>query len=132
MNKNKIAGPVAVTGILMLAVLATISSTNQALAQAKPTSLSLGAFPNKGKVGATTGTLPVSLSGKLTSEGSGVGEASITITGIGEEKHLTTNEFGSYSTFVHLPPGTYTIQAHYAGDSDHESSSATRTVEVTS
>ena len=62
----------AVAAILGLAILAVISSTNQAFAQAKPTTLTLGAYPSKGKVGATTGTLHVSLSGQLISEGSGV------------------------------------------------------------
>jgi hypothetical protein len=36
----------AVAGILTLSVLAVMSSTNQAFAQAKPTSLSLNAFPS--------------------------------------------------------------------------------------
>ena len=62
---------VVVAGILTLSVLVGISSTKQAFAQATSTSLTLGAFPNKGKVG-SAGTLPVSLSGKLTSEGSPV------------------------------------------------------------
>lgn len=124
---------VVVAGILTLSVLAAISSTNQTFAQAKPTSLSLGAFPNKGKVG-SAGTLRVSLSGKLTSEGSEVGGATIHITGTGEGKQftVTTNEFGSYSTFVDLPPGTHEIQAYFPGDATHTSSSATRVVTVTS
>lgn len=123
---------VTVAGILMLATLAVISSTNQALAQTKPTTLTLAAYPNGGRVGATTGKLPVSLFGKLTSEGSDVGGASITLTGTGEgTKHLTTDQFGSYSTSTWLEPGTHTIEAHYAGDSDHESSSATKVITAT-
>ena len=103
---------VVVAGILTLSILAAISSTNQAFGQATSTSLSLGAFPNKGKVG-SAGTLRVSLSGKLTSEGSPVDAATIHITGTGEGKQftVTTNEFGSYSTFVDLASGTHEIQA---------------------
>ena len=43
----------------------------------------------------------------------------------------TTDELGSYSKQIHLGRGTYTIEAHYAVDSDHESSSATRVITVT-
>jgi hypothetical protein len=134
MYKNKVTtvASVSLAAILTLSVLAAISSTNQAFAQAKPTTLTLGAFPNKGKVGANTGTLPVSLFGKLTSEGSDVAGASITLSGTAEgTKHLTTDQFGSYATSTHLGPGTHTIDAHYSGDSDHESSSATRVITAT-
>src|SRR5215467_16200758 len=107
---------VTLVGILMLAILATISSTNQTLAQAKPTILSLGSSPTSGHVGAHTGTLPVSLFGKLTSEGSPVDGASIMITGTGEGKQfsVTTNQFGSYSTVTHLSPSTHKIEAYFA------------------
>jgi len=92
---------VTVAGILMLAILATISSINHVFAQAKPTILS-GSCPTSGHVGAHTGTLPVSLFGKLTSEGSPVDGASIMITGTGEGKQfsVTTNQFGSYGSNV--------------------------------
>src|SRR5215469_17982104 len=124
MDKNKIVmiAPVAVAGILMLAVLAAISSTNQAFAQAKPTTLSLGANPNRGTVGSNTGILPVSLSGTLISEGSGVAGATITFTGVPGD--TTTDSGGHYGIRVHLSHGTHTIEAHYAGDSDHGPSSA--------
>ena len=81
-----------------------------------------------------TGTLPVSLSGKLTSEGSPVDGATIHITGTGEGKQftVTTNQFGSYSSQVSLAPGTHEIQAYFPGDATHTSSSATRVVTVTS
>ena len=121
---------VAVAAILTLSVLAVISSSNQAFAQAKPTSLTLGAFPNKGTVG-SAGTLRVSLSGKLTSEGSEVGGATIHISGEGKQFTVTTNEFGSYSTFVDLASGTHDIQAYFPGDATHTSSSATKTIPVT-
>jgi hypothetical protein len=121
---------VAVAGILTLSVLAVISSTNQAFAQAKPTSLTLGAYPNKGKVGFNTGTLPVSLSGQLTSEGSGVAGATITFTGV-EHDPTTTDSGGHYGIGVRLNPGDHMIEAHFAGDSEHESSSATKTIPVT-
>jgi hypothetical protein len=123
---------VTVAGILMLAILATISSTNQTFAQAKTTILSLGSSPTSGHVGAHTGTLPVSLFGKLTSDHSPVKGASIIITGTGEGKQFSviTNQFGSYGSQVSLGPGTHMIKAHFAGDSDHTSSSATRVITV--
>ena len=120
---------IVVAGILTMSVLVGILSTKQAFAQMTSTSLTLGAFPNKGKVG-STGTLRVSLSGKLTSEGSPVDAATIHITGTGEGKQftVTTNEFGSYSTSADLAPGTHEIHAYFPGDATHTSSSATRTV----
>jgi hypothetical protein len=124
---------VTVAGILMmLAILATISSTNQTFAQAKTTILSLGSSPTSGHVGAHAGILPVSLFGKLTSDHSPVKGASIIITGTGEGKQFSviTNQFGSYGSQVSLGPGTHIIKAHFAGDSDHTSSSATRIVTV--
>jgi len=114
-----VIAPVTVAG---LAILAVISSTNQAFAQAKPTTLSLGAFPNRGTVGYNTGTLPVSLTGTLKSEGSGVPGATITFTGVPGD--TTTDSGGHYGIQVRLSPGTHTIEAHYAGDSDHGPSSA--------
>ncbi len=123
---------VTVAGILMLSILATISSTNQTFAQAKTTILSLGSSPTSGHVGAHTGILPVSLFGKLTSDHSPVKGASIIISGTGEGKQFSviTNQFGSYGSQVSLGPGTHIIKAHFAGDSDHTSSSATRIVTV--
>ena len=124
------AGAVAL--VLIVGAMTTMYS-QQAYAQAKSSSLSLGAFPNKGKVG-SAGTLRVSLSGKLTSEGSVIDGATIHIYGTGEGKQfaVTTNEFGSYSTFVDLATGTHEIQAYFPGDATHTSSSVTRVVTVTS
>ena len=61
-----------------------------------------------------------------------IGSGSIMITGTGEGKQFSviTNQFGSYSTFTHLGPGTHKIEAYFAGDSDHTSSSAIRVVSV--
>lgn len=124
---------IVVAGILTMSVLVGILSTKQAFAQMTSTSLTLGAFPNKGKVGSTD-TLRVSLSGKLTSEGSPVDAATIHITGTGEGKQstVTTNEFGSFSTSADLAPGTHEIHAYFPGDATHTSSSATRTVTAAS
>lgn len=74
----------------------------------------------------------IALDGQLTSEGSGVGGATIQIIGTDTGvKHLTTDDFGKYSTSVRLDPGTHHIEAHYAGDSHHESSSSgTRIITV--
>jgi hypothetical protein len=135
-NKIVIIAPVA-AGILMLAILAVISSTNQAFAQAKPTSLSLSvSVPNNGKVG-VSGTLGVGLSGDLTSEGSGVAGATITFTLLPSTSlHATTTgstgvTLGHFFTGATLRPGTQKIEASYAGDNDHQSSSATREVVIT-
>jgi len=122
------------TGVVLVLIVGSTTEiySQQAFAM-NPTSLSLGAFPNKGKVG-SAGTLRVSLFGKLTSEGSEVGGATIHITGTGEGKQftVTTNEFGSYNTHADLGQGTHEIQAYFPGDSTHTSSSATRVVTVTS
>jgi len=122
------------TGVaLFLFVGANAAIYSQQAFAMNPTSLSLGAFPNKGKVGSSD-TLRVSLSGKLTSEGSEVGGATIHITGTGEGKQftVTTNEFGSYSTFVDLVPGTHVIHAYFPADGYHKSANATKTITVTS
>jgi hypothetical protein len=94
-------------------------------------STSITSSATGGYVGAHTGTLPVSLFGKLTSDHSPVDGASIIITGTGEGKQfsVTTNQFGSYGSQVSLGPGTHIIRA-LAGDSDNTLSSATRVVTV--
>jgi hypothetical protein len=127
---TSVIAAVTVAGILMLAILATISSTNQAFAE--PTILSLGSSPTSGHVGAHTGTLPVSLFGKLTSDHSPVDGASIMINGTGEGKQIsvTTNQVGSYGSQVSLGIGTLKIEAYFAGDNEHKSSSAIRVVTV--
>ena len=131
---NKAIAISTIAGILTLSVLAWISITNQASAQAKPTTLTLGSYPNTGKVG-SAGTLRVSLFGKLTFEDSEVGRAAtIWITGTGEGKQETavrTNEFGTYNTHADLGPGTHKIEAFFLGDAAHMSSSATKTIPVT-
>src|SRR5215472_7934219 len=121
---------VVVAGILTLSVLPAISSTRQAFARAPPMTLSLGVSPFGGKVG-SAGTLHTQLYGVLRSEGLGIGGATIHITGTGEGKQLTvtTNEFGGYSTFADLAPGTHGIQAYFPGDGHHmASASATETI----
>jgi hypothetical protein len=129
---------VVVAAILMLAILTVISSTNQAFAQAKFTTISLGANPNGGNVGCNTRTLPISLSGTLKSEGSGVDGATIrfggAIIGGGTAEGLpgsaTTDSGGHYGIQVRLGPGTHMITAIYTGDSDHRSSSVTTTITI--
>jgi hypothetical protein len=127
-----VIAPMTVAGILIMAILA-----NQAFAQEasnngttqqeeKPTSLSLDASPNKGKVG-PAGYLVITLSGKLTSEGSPVDGATIHLL----FETLTTNKFGAYSTLTDIAPGTHKIKAYFPGDATHESSSATTVVTVT-
>jgi hypothetical protein len=124
---------VSVAAILTLAILAGISLTNQAFAQAKKsTSLSIGAFPCCERK-TLAATVNQGFSGKLTSEGSeGPGGATIHLIGVPGFWFATTNNFGSWNVEVPLGPGTYHIHAHYGGDSDHASSdSRTITYAVT-
>jgi len=82
MDKNKIViiAPVAVTGILMLAVLAAMSSTNQAFAAEKKTEVTISATQNGPTKTEESGTwVPVTLSGRLTSEDSGVAGATVAL-----------------------------------------------------
>jgi hypothetical protein len=126
---RSVIAPVVVAGILTLSVLAVMSSTNQAFAQAKPTTLGIGTYPccERKTLGATVNQ---GFSGKLTSEGSEVGGATIHLIGVPGFWFDTTNNFGSWSVEVPLGPGTYHIHAHYAGDSEHESSDS-RTITFT-
>ncbi len=121
------------TGAALVIIVGAIATMySQHAFGIKSTTLILSAFPHKGKVGSNTGTLPVTLFGVLTSESLAVPGASITLTGTGEGiKHFTTDQLGSYSTLTHLGPGTHTIVARYAGDSEHGSSSATKVIPVT-
>jgi hypothetical protein len=135
MVKKRISISVIVTvvvgGILTLSVLAAISSTNHAFAQAKPTSLSIGTYPCC-ELKTSLPTAHPSFTGQLYSEGSAVGGATIHLIGTGTGFWFgKTNEFGRYGITVEgLGPGTYHIHAHYGGDSDHESSDS-RTITYT-
>src|SRR5215469_11825665 len=148
MDKNKIVmiAPVAVAGILMLAVLAAMSSTNQVFAaEKKPTELTLSAAAS-GPVKTTENNetkethteVPVTISGRLTSEGSGVAGATIFIGGgkggEGEEINSTdTDSGGHYSIATEFSDhnSEHTINAHtYKIPSDYKESNATTTFKV--
>jgi len=149
MNKNKIATvtSIAVAGSLILSLLPTIS-TNQTFAQAKnPTVLSLRIqiyfderlFPVSDKVGTSQGkSLPLVVNGQLTCGAILVNGATVKIYIDRSDGHTVvirneiTNGMGSY-TFNDpgLDPGIYTIKADFAGNSECEPSSATRTLTVT-
>jgi hypothetical protein len=83
MDKSKIVmiAPVTVAAILMLAVLAAISSTNQVFAAEKKTEVTISATQNgPAKTEENNETwVPVTLSGRLTSEGSGVAGATVAL-----------------------------------------------------
>ena len=64
-SNNKIIIFTAVTGILVLSILAISSIQVKEVSAQCPTSITIGAYPNKGTVGFETNTLPVSLSGQL-------------------------------------------------------------------
>ena len=94
------------------------------------TSLSLASNPRTGTVG-SSGTLPVDLLGELKCGDSGIGGATIIISGLGESSQdVIANEFGKYSLEVLLGPGEYTIGAYFAGDATHASPSAEKTLTV--
>jgi hypothetical protein len=114
---------VAAILILMLTILATISSTNQAFAQQKPTTLTINVSPTTAKPGSIA---PISVTGKLTSEGSGVGGATITFTGMSGVKAVTDADgtFSTTTSAVHMDKSTNSITAHYAGDATHMSSNS--------
>jgi hypothetical protein len=120
MDKNKIVmiAPVAVAGILMLAVLAAISSTNQAFA-AEPTKLTLAV--SMGTRVPVNERVPITLSGRLTSDDSplaGVAGATISFSCDKEpcgRPVTTTGLRGHYSVAASLsatpPKSTSTIEA---------------------
>jgi len=144
MDKNKIVmiAPVAVAGILMLAVLAAISSTNQVFAaEKKRTELTISATPSgPAKTEEINGFsqkwVPVTISGRLTSEGSGVAGAYVVVNCLpseeGECGSANTDSGGHYSVTASLnatePKSTHTIQAetHH----ENETSEASTTIQL--
>ena len=130
--------PVTVAGILVLAILSTISSTNQAFAQ-KRTELTIDVsyLPDKQAGRNDCGLLGCYMAtGKLTSEGKGVGGARITIDWYpGKSEVLSssprTNSDGTYITVAgpppHYPPFE-SVRADYPGDSEHMPAQSTFTL----
>lgn len=115
----------AITGILTLSVLAAISSTNQALAQAEPTQLFLdwGAYQACCKL---SGDLLIGDTSK------GVGGDTITLHGLDGVGTLSTKTessgYYSFGTINVTESGKYIVKADFAGDSEYEPSSATTAV----
>ena len=69
--------------------------------------------------------------GELKCGDSGIGGATVIITGIDESSNdVITNEFGKYSLQVRLGAGEYTLQAYFPGDETHISATATKTLKV--
>lgn len=93
------------------------------------TTLTLGAYPNKGMVGFESNTLGVSLFGDLKCGDKGISGATLTITGLDEDdKTIATDNFGSYGTNARFSPGVYTIEVTYDGDDQNSPASASRTI----
>jgi len=116
-NKIALLAPIAVAGILALAVLASISSNNQAFAQEKPTQLTLNVSPD------TKGATSYSLTGRLTSEGNGLPGKDIILTS------SRLNYMGKFGIAVTGPDGEYsftttkplsTVSAWYTGNGEPE------------
>jgi hypothetical protein len=133
--------PVAVAGILMFAVLAAISSTNQAFAAEKKTELTITVY-KKGPAkteeinGFSQKWVPVTISGRLTSDGSGVAGAYVVVNCLpseeGECGSANTDSGGHYSATVSLnatdPKSTHTIQANT--HHENETSEASTTIQL--
>jgi hypothetical protein len=118
-NKITIVGSIALAGILTLSVLAATSSTNRALAQEKPTMLTISVSPSNTKTASS-----YHVDGKLTSEGSGVGGATISFRTLYYAKipglaNAVTHSDGTYSETWAGPLKYDTVVADYSGDSDH-------------
>jgi len=137
MDKNKIVMIVhAVAGILMLAILAMISSTNQAFAaEKKRTELTISAT-QKGPAkteeinGFSQKWVPVTISGRLTSDGSGVAGAHVVVNCDEEEcDSADTDSGGHYSVTASLnatePKSTHTIQANTHHENETPEASTT-------
>ena len=67
---------------MVLSILAISSIPVKEVSAQCPTSITIGAYPNKGTLGFETNTLPVSLSGQLKTCGEPMGNSFITISGI--------------------------------------------------
>lgn len=110
--------PVVVAGILILPVLAAISLTNHVFAQ-KPTELTIKVSPD------ILGEGSYQVTGRLTSEGEGLGGATINFTwsmGNSGAKILSptqTNSDGFYGVGGNIPSPIDDVIAHFAGDSEH-------------
>jgi hypothetical protein len=132
-SKNNITLFATIAGILTFSILAMASlSINQASAQMADcqTTLSLASSPRTGTV-STSGFLQVNLLGELKCGDSGIGGATVIISGIDEgSRDVITDEFGKYSSQARLGPGGYELQAYFAGDETHISASATYTLQV--
>ena|SRR5215831_12270877 len=110
---------VAVAGILTLSLLVGTSLTNHVFAQEKPTLLTIKVSPN------IAGESSYQVGGRLTSEGEGLGGATITFTwstGNSVANILSptqTNSEGFYGVAGSIPYPMDNVIAHYAGDSEH-------------
>jgi len=113
-----IVTPIAVAGILALPVLAAISLTNHVFAQ-KPTQLTIVVSPH------IVGESSYQVTGRLTSEGVGLGGATINFTWTNGNSAVEilsptqTNSHGFYGVTGSLGTLVTNVIAHYAGDSEH-------------
>ena len=118
MDKNKIVmiAPVAVAVILMLVILAAISSTNQAFAADKTaTTLTLQIQKSTKTLGKASDTVPLTISGKLWTKDFSrtIPGATISVCVIGKECSTSdTDSDGHYSVSTSLNPICPTIQCH--------------------
>jgi hypothetical protein len=125
----KIAMVATIVGIVTLCLVATKPLANQAFA-ATPCSLTVGADPSSGSlaVGESIGS---TISGQLSCGGTGLGGATIDLTGLSSSMSAKTDSSGNYDKGILVGAGqSLTVNAKYAGDSDHQAASATTSINI--
>ena len=116
---------IVVAGILTLCLVTTKPLTNQAFA-ATTCNLTVKADPSSGSlaVGESIGS---TISGTLTCGGTGLGGATIDLTGLSSSMSAKTDSSGNYDKGILVGASVkpLTVTAHYAGDSEHTSDTVT-------
>jgi hypothetical protein len=93
-------------------------------------SIAVGADPAKGSLSIGE-SIESTISGQLSCGGTGLGGATINLSGLSRGYSVTTDPSGNYDKGILVAAGqTLTITAHYAGDSNHGPASATTTISI--
>lgn len=116
-----------IAGYMTLCLMITKPSVNHALA-ATGCSLTLSAEPGSSTLG--KGLIEKVLSGILSCGGTGLGRATIQLSGGSEPYTVKTDDYGNYHYALVGHSSSYTINARYAGDSDHSAADATLTLDL--
>jgi hypothetical protein len=126
----KIAMVMTIVGIMVLCQVLTKPVVNQAFAQTA-CNLTLSANPGSGSL-AVGESITQRLFGTLTCAGVGIAGATIVFTsGFSFSPSVKTDSSGNYNLYFLAQSGqTYEIQAYYAGDNNHQTASATTTIDL--